>query len=111
MIRPRVTEKQVQRAITDLLKKQLGFACYNLSQPRATKQSFGLPDLIAIGRGLILFIECKRPGGKQTEYQKQFQREVEANGGTYCLWSSAKQAWDYLTERHFVENEYPEVKK
>ena len=103
MIRSRVSEKQVQHAIVDLLKKQLGFACWNLSQPRATKQSPGLPDLIAIGRGLILFIECKRPGGKQTEYQKTFQREVEANGGIYCLWESAAQAWDFLVEREFVE--------
>ena len=103
MIRARTTEKQVQAAITDLLKKQLGLPVYDLSQPRATCQTPGLPDLIAIGRGLILFIEVKRPGGKRTEYQRQFQREVEANGGTYVVWSSAKQAWDFLVERHMVE--------
>ena len=103
MIRPRISEKQVQHAITDLLKKQLGFSVWNLSQPRATKQSFGLPDLIAIGRGLILFIEVKRPGGKQTIYQEDFGLQVQDNGGTYVVWSSAKQAWDFLVERHFVE--------
>ena len=103
MIRSRITERQVQAAITDLLKKQLGMAVYDLSQPRATCQTPGLPDLIAMGRGLILFIEVKRPGGKQTAHQRQFQREVEANGGVYVVWSSAKQAWDYLVEREFVE--------
>jgi len=103
MIRPRISEKQVQKAITDLLKGQLGLSVYDLSQPRHTMQTRGLPDLIAIGRGLILFIEVKRPGGKQTIHQQDFGLQVEANGGTYVVWSSAKQAWDYLVERDFVE--------
>jgi len=35
--------------------------------------------------GTRLEIECKRPGGKQSDSQKQFQQVIEANNGIYWL--------------------------
>ena len=49
---------------------------------------FGLPgssDLIAIVKGIFVGVEVKRPGGKQSDYQKAFQRNVEEAGGAYIL--------------------------
>lgn len=45
----------------------------------------GLPDRIAIKGGRVLFLEIKRPGGKQSKYQKQFQANIEKAGGEYIL--------------------------
>lgn len=58
---------------------------------------FGLPgssDLIAIVEGIFVGIEVKRPGGKQSDYQKAFQRNVEEAKGIYILAFS----WDDVTK-------------
>ena len=59
-------------------------------------QTAGISDLVACGKGRILFIEVKTEKGTQTPAQIVFQNEVEANGGTYLLWRSTKDAWDFL---------------
>ncbi|MBT9169591.1 MAG: hypothetical protein DDT19_02953 [Syntrophomonadaceae bacterium] len=33
----------------------------------------------------VVFLEIKRPGGKQSLYQQQFQANIEAHGGKYLL--------------------------
>lgn len=43
----------------------------------------GLCDRIAIKKGKVLFIECKSPDGKLTDYQRRFKEDVERNGGIY----------------------------
>jgi Holliday junction resolvase len=45
----------------------------------------GAPDRIAIKDGRVLFIEIKAPKGKQSLYQKRFQKYVSACGGEYLL--------------------------
>ena len=45
----------------------------------------GISDLIALKRGRVAFIEVKRPGGRQSEHQKSFQENIEAQGGEYWL--------------------------
>jgi len=45
----------------------------------------GAPDIIACKNGQILFIEVKTPRGKQSEYQKEFQRNIEAQKCKYLL--------------------------
>ena len=45
----------------------------------------GAPDIIACKNGQILFIEVKTPRGKQSEYQKEFQRNIEAQRCKYLL--------------------------
>lgn len=45
----------------------------------------GITDLIAIKYGRVIFIEIKKPGGKQSQAQKDFQALVEAKGGEYFL--------------------------
>ena len=45
----------------------------------------GLPDRIAIKNGRVLFIEVKRPGGKQSDHQREFQHNIWLQGGQYIL--------------------------
>jgi hypothetical protein len=48
----------------------------------------GVADLTVIHRGFVVFIELKKPNGKQTLNQKEFQREVEIAGGSYYIITS-----------------------
>lgn len=45
----------------------------------------GTSDLIAIGHGDILFIELKRPKGKQSPEQVVFQKEMISRGFNYVV--------------------------
>lgn len=45
----------------------------------------GISDFIAIKGGRVVFIETKKPGGKQSQEQKDFQFLVKAHGGEYFL--------------------------
>lgn len=82
--------------------QSMGFAVWDTEQNRPTRVTAGLPDLIAMGRGLVLFIEVKTETGTQTPAQKTFQEEAEANGATYLLWRSAQDAWNYLVARGII---------
>lgn len=44
-----------------------------------------MSDLQALKNGRAVFIEIKRPGGRQSEFQKKFQKTVEAAGFEYIL--------------------------
>lgn len=83
------TEREVQRAVVDMFR-QVGGYVYSLSQGYrpggrghgSTRQTLGLADLYVLfpGRGSPLWFEVKRPGGKQTPEQAEFQRRNEACG-------------------------------
>ena len=45
----------------------------------------GISDFISIKVGRTVYIETKKPGGKQSQAQKDFQALVEAHGGEYFL--------------------------
>src|ERR1041385_104771 len=63
----------------------LGFTCWHLSQNRASRQTPGWPDMLFThpGKGLAVYYEAKRQGGKQSPAQQEFQRHIEAAGGQY----------------------------
>jgi hypothetical protein len=74
-------EKAVQRAVTKALKT-LGFHISDLSQPRASMQTPGLPDLFAMHAGwkVAFWVEVKAPGGKLSVAQEAWHREAHASG-------------------------------
>jgi Holliday junction resolvase len=80
----KITENDVKRQVKDYLSLKGWFHFYNLAGMGAYK---GIPDIIAIKGGRVLFIECKRParGSKQSPAQVQFQDNIEAQGGEYVL--------------------------
>jgi hypothetical protein len=45
----------------------------------------GSPDIVCVVNGQYVGIEVKAPRGRQSENQKEFQRQLEAAGGRYLL--------------------------
>lgn len=50
----------------------------------------GVSDLIIVLQNRVVFAELKNPNGtgRQSENQKQFEREVVARGHEYLIWES-----------------------
>jgi hypothetical protein len=102
-----VSESQTQRAILDYLaaKHILAFRMQTGSSVRSYGGKtraihFGVPgmaDILAFPHSGVdrhgtwcdcirpTWIECKAPGGRQSDLQKSFQAQVEAEGHSYIL--------------------------
>jgi hypothetical protein len=86
-------ECDIQRAILGYLTLRWHFSLPTTSAAleRDASQRFdrfralGSPDIICIIDGKHVGIEARRPGGKQSEYQKAFQNSLELAGGAYIL--------------------------
>lgn len=77
-----ITENDIKNQVKDYLSLR-GYFHFPILQGLGAYR--GIPDRIAIKGGKVLFLEIKRPGGKQSEYQKQFQSEIEGQGGEYYV--------------------------
>jgi Holliday junction resolvase len=82
MSKQKLTETDIRRQVTDYLQLRQYFCFYVLQGLGAYK---GIPDLIAVKNGRVLFIELKTPRGRQSDYQRKFQADLEAAGGEYVL--------------------------
>ncbi len=76
-----MTESEIRRQVVDYLRMK-GYFTFHLLQSLGCYR--GAPDLIAV-KGKTLFIELKTARGRQSDYQKQFQADLEAAGGEYVL--------------------------
>ena len=76
-------EKDIRKQIQDYLRWTGWFVFYHLQGGVGVYR--GLPDLQAVKDGKTVYIEVKRPGGRQSEHQKRFQRDIEKHGGQYIL--------------------------
>lgn len=56
----------------------------------------GQPDLIFILSGHVYFVEMKTATGRQSQEQKEFQRQLEAAGQTYLVWRSVQDCVDFI---------------
>lgn len=97
--RPSSNEKEtdIQKQCLEALEKLGWFAWRNNSTGvfdaskriyRKAKSKYsinGVSDIIAIKKGVHVFIEVKKPNGKQSESQKIFERNVTNNGGKYYI--------------------------
>jgi len=81
-IRHNPTENEVRAQVKEYLQWQGWFVYYNLAGLGSYP---GLSDLVAVKAGRVVHIELKRPTGKQSEVQRQFQAELEAAGGEYLV--------------------------
>lgn len=64
----------------------------------------GVSDLIVITPNAVLFVEMKTAKGKQSEYQKEFEKRVTALGFEYKVCRSLQ---DFiLTVEHFIKDKY-----
>jgi hypothetical protein len=59
---------------------------------------------LVVGSGRRLEIEVKRPGGKQSEAQEQYEREIRNAGGIYLLAHSVEECLSALSAELEVES-------
>ena len=78
----KISENDIKRAVKDYLSIRGYFHFHILQGLGAYK---GIPDIIAIKNNRVLFLEIKRPKGKQSEHQKNFQLFIEGHGGEYYI--------------------------
>ena len=83
----KTTETDIRRQVQDYLCIKGWFTYYNLQGLGAYR---GIPDLIAVKSGRVLFIELKTARGRQSDHQKKFQADLEAAGGEYILCRGAE---------------------
>ena len=79
---PAVRESDVRKAVRDWLRLNGWTVYHNMGGPLSYR---GLSDLTAIKGGRVVWIEVKRPQGRQSEEQRKFQADIEAAGGEYLL--------------------------
>ena len=73
------TEKQIEHDIVRSMRA-MGYHVSKFSQPRASKQTEGIPDLYAMGHGCGLWIEVKTATGRVRPSQLAWHAEAERNG-------------------------------
>ena len=77
-----LTENEIQNEIRERLRWA---GWYVIRHQQSMGSLKGLSDLSAIRNGQTVYIEVKKPGGVQSQYQKDFQEEVESHGACYIL--------------------------
>src|SRR4051812_48156464 len=94
MARTEATESEIQSAILDYLSARGHLAIRLNNQPiydpkrklfRALPKHTpaGLADIVVVDNGYAIFLEVKRPRGKQSDDQIHFQRRVFRADGQY----------------------------
>ena len=80
--KPKITENDIKKQVKDWLSYKGYFHFHVLQGLGAYK---GIPDIIAIKDNRVLFLEIKKPTGKQSQYQKDFENNIKSQGGEYVL--------------------------
>jgi len=78
----KVTENDIKKQVKQYLSLK-GYFHFHIMQGLGAYK--GIPDIIAIKNNRVLFLEIKRPGGRQSDYQKQYQADIEGQGGEYYV--------------------------
>jgi len=78
----KISENDIKKQVKQYLSLK-GYFHFHIMQGLGAYK--GIPDIIAIKNNRVLFLEIKRPGGRQSDYQKQFQANIEGQGGEYYL--------------------------
>jgi len=92
----RILEKDVCKALRDFWKKQKFFYIRN-QQGIGSKR--GTADYTVVKNGCTAWVEAKSPVGKQSAPQLEFQKQVEAAGGTYMIVHSLEEFVEKWKER------------
>ncbi len=87
-------ETKIQNDIRNALRLD-GYIVFRHQQGLGAYKGFS--DLTALKDGRTLYIEVKTPTGKQSDWQKAFQHEIELHGGIYILARSVDDIAPYLT--------------
>lgn len=103
-----MTERTLQNAIINLLRLNGWFAysqktvgTYDPIKKIFRKNksaTIGVADILAIKHGRVLFLEVKRPGGKQRNSQIEFEYQIKTHGGNYFVVTSYKEVEKIIGE-------------
>lgn len=74
-----MTEAQVQRQVVDGLRAHGAYVIVT-HDAKHKPVCMGITDIIAVFPNRVLFVECKAPGGKVSEYQREFIACMRALG-------------------------------
>jgi hypothetical protein len=100
MRKARPLEKEIQLSVCDYLAFRKHFFWRQNTSPMydTARQTFrsmpkyalrGVPDIILVKNGgLVVFLEIKRPGGVQSEWQRAFEQQATAKGAVYKIITS-----------------------
>lgn len=77
-----ISESDIQKQIKEYLQLN-GWFVVKIHQSLGSYK--GIADLYAIKGGKSVWIEVKTQKGHQSDYQKQFQKDIEAHGGIYII--------------------------
>ncbi len=75
-------ETKIRRAIADFLKVN-GWKVVRIVQSALSEK--GIPDLVAIRGGQVVWIEVKTPAGRLSEHQKRWLQDLEDHGGWWIV--------------------------
>jgi len=78
----KITENDIKRQVKNYLGIK-GFFHFHILQGLGAFR--GIPDIVAIRKGRVIFLEIKKPGGKLSEHQQRFQETMERAGGEYYV--------------------------
>jgi len=103
------SEQQIQKSILDYLTltgwyayKQDSVGIYDpVKNTYRKSNTAGKSDLIAINKGLVLFIEVKSLSGKQTPAQEVYEQKIKSHGGNYIVARSIEDVQNYLAHRDY----------
>ena len=105
ILRMELKETDIQRSILDWSKLIDGLNVFrvNVVGIRGRKATnTGMADLIGqysfAGIPILIWMEVKKPKGKQSETQKDFEKLVKKDGGYYFVVTSIQDAQDALSK-------------
>lgn len=94
-----IAENEIQKEIMDYLRVRCIYHWRNNTGKRGGV-TYGFPgsaDILGLlPDGRFLAIECKTETGKQSDKQREFQLNIEANNGLYILAKSVNDVIDKL---------------
>lgn len=82
---PEEGREGLRKAIVDLAVL-LGWLVHHCYDSRLCGPCEGMPDLILVGFGRVLFIELKKQTGKQSRSQYLWAYELQRANAEYYLW-------------------------
>ena len=89
-------ETAIRKAVTEALRFAGWDVTYHLQGVGCRR---GFPDLTAMKDGKTIYIEVKTATGRQSDYQKDFQKVCEAHGCRYIIARSVNDVAELLTFR------------
>lgn len=103
-------QKQIVRAVRYVYPKSLIFSVPNEGKRnvktgvimKAMGLMHGTSDLVFVHDRKVIFIEVKSKTGRQTEYQKDFQKIVESHGLRYWLVKSTEEVLTSIENLNLV---------